>query len=323
MIAAAIDIGTNSVKLVVGKKTNAGRKILYDGTRVTRLGQGVDAAGTLHPDAIARTLDALEELGGIARRHRATRIAAVGTSALRDAADGPDFAKRASEILGGPVEIIRGEREAELTFAAVTGDPGLRLFPPITGDQGATGGQEAEIIATDIGGGSAEVVLGDASRIRFATSLQLGAVRLTERVKPSDPWTPEDLARAESLVEEALIGLPSSAPDATFVACGGTAANLARMVRASVHEPIEPEKIHGSSLSDESLGLWIERLAALPLAERKTVPGLEPARAEVIVAGAVIQRAILRHFQLDALTVSARGLRYGLLYTLLKDETKP
>ena len=304
MIAAAIDIGTNSVKLVVGEGAGGGVKTLYDGTRVTRLGQGVDAAGTLHPDAIARTVAALEELGALARSHGATRISAVGTSALRDAADGPAFAARASEILGGPVEIIRGEREAELTFTAVTHDPYLRVSGPL--------------VTTDIGGGSAEVVLGDASGIRFSTSLQLGAVRLTERVKPSDPWTPADLSRAEELVREALADLPPGDPDAIFVACGGTAANLAGVALASQRKTASVETVHGVHLDEAMLTLWIEKLAALSLAERKNVPGLEPARAEVIVAGAIIQRALLRHFRLDSLTVSARGLRYGLLYTLLE-----
>ena len=305
MIVAAIDIGTNSVKLVVGEKTPDGVKTLYDGTRVTRLGQAVDAAGTLHPDAISRTVAALEELSRLAQSHGATKVSAVGTSALRDASDGPAFAARASEILGGPVEIVRGEREAELTFAAVSRDPDLNV--------------SGALVTTDIGGGSAEVVLGDAGGIRFSTSLQLGAVRLTERVEPSDPWTPADLARAEELVRKILVGLPSSDREATFVACGGTAANLAGVALASVGEQVDVNAIHGVELHEHALTFWIEKLAALPLAERKAVLGLEPARAEVIVAGAMIQRSLLRHFRLDSLTVSARGLRYGLLYSLLED----
>ncbi len=303
MIVAALDIGTNSVKLVVSEDNG---KVTLDEVRITRLGEGVDSAGKLGAEASARTLKAVTEFARLADTHGATVRAGVGTSALRDASDGAEFARRASEIFGGPVEIISGEREAELTFLAVSRDPDLPL--------------EASVIASDIGGGSSEVVLGDGEKSSFRTSLQLGAVRLTERTQPSDPWTPEDLARARALADEAVAALPTAALETTFVACGGTAANLAGMALSAPGEGGTLADIHGFVLSAQTLDRQITTLASLPLAQRKSVPGLEPDRAEVIIAGAILQRALLQHFRLDALTVSVRGLRYGLLSSLLQKE---
>lgn len=301
MIVAALDIGTNSVKLVVAKDG----EVLHDAVRITRLGEGIDASGQLNDNAKDRTLVAISELTDLANEHGAIVRGGVGTSALRDAGQGGlEFAQKASEIFGGPVKVISGEREAELTFFAA-----LNAVPNL----------EGKIVVSDIGGGSAEVSIGDASGIQSGTSLQMGAVRLTERVHPADPWVNEDVKRAIELSTEATHALPS--PEelgeiSTFVACGGTAANLAGMALAVMGEEVNVDTIHQTKLQEQTLKVQIENLAFQPLSSRRKVAGLEPERAEVIVAGAILQRALLKHFQLDSLIVSAQGLRYGVLHAL-------
>lgn len=295
-VAAAVDIGTNSVKLTVARRG----EILYDATRITRLGKKVDASGRLDPEAVARTLAALAEMGAAARERGAARIAAVGTSALRDASDGAAFVAAAAEALGGVVEVISGEREARLTYLAARRDPDLALP------------DDRPVATCDIGGGSTEIVLGEGDALRFFMSLQLGAVRLTERALPSDPPTPAERARAGQMADDALAAVPSS-DGALLVASGGTAANLAGIARGR----LDPAAIHGQRLTAAQIVGQVDALAALPLAARRDVPGLEPERADVIVAGALILARTLHRLGAPAAIVSARGLRYGLLYELL------
>lgn len=299
---AAVDIGTNSVKMTVGD----GTQILLDTVITTRLGKGVDASGQLAPDAMARTLDALAQFATQARALGAQRIAAVGTSALRDASNGPTFVREAPHALGGPVEVISGEREAHLTYLAARHDPDLALP------------SDALIATTDVGGGSSEVVVGHGNQLLFFTSLQLGAVRLTERTQPADPWTAADLTRARELLAPFLqLDLPKTKTVLPVVSSGGTAAYLGAMEQAEAGLPTTPDTFHGMQLSRERLARRIALLAALPLTERHKVPGLDPARADVIVAGALIQEGLLSALGSEHLTISARGLRYGLLYDLL------
>ncbi len=172
--AASVDIGTNSVKMTVARLGDR-LEILADTTKITRLGKGVDASGRLDAEAMRRTLEALGEFAAEAKRLGAERIGAAGTSALRDAANGAEFVAEAERALGGTVEIISGDREAHLIYTAAQRDPDLSL--PDAGT----------LAVMDIGGGSTEFVLGRNGVIVFRNSLQLGAVRLTERALPSDP----------------------------------------------------------------------------------------------------------------------------------------
>jgi len=308
--AAAVDIGTNSVKITVARRNASGRlDILLDTTAITRLGKGVDAAGRLDPAAVTRTLDALADFGKRAQELGAGKIAAVGTSALRDAANGPEFVAEAEKRLGGPVEVIAGEREAHLTYTAARRDPDLAEALAQDGKTGAT------LATIDIGGGSTEIVIGRGNAVLYRDSLQLGAVRLTERVSPSDPWTDAQVTDAILRADKALSAVPEPGESVAVIGSGGTIANLASVERGLTS--FEPEKLHASHLSRASIEQRVRALAALPLAERRQVPGLEPDRADVIVAGAVIQARALYRLSADAIYVSLRGLRYGLLYELL------
>lgn len=305
-VVAAVDIGTNSVKMTVGEKDSSGTlRVLEDVTKITRLGKGVDAGGSLAPEAVEKTLTALAWFGDLARKHGVGKVAAVGTSALRDAANGAEFVHEAERRVGGPVEVISGDREAQLIYLAARRDPDLSRTVPA----------DALLATTDIGGGSTEVVLGQGDAVRYRDSLQLGAVRLTERALPSDPPTEQEIAHASELADEALAAVPvppEGEGAVILVASGGTAANLAGMERGG----FAPD-LHAMRLTCAQIKARIASLAAVPLAERRKTPGLEPDRADVILAGAIIQARVLHRLGGDALFVSLRGLRYGLLYELL------
>jgi exopolyphosphatase/guanosine-5'-triphosphate,3'-diphosphate pyrophosphatase len=309
-IAASVDIGTNSVKITVARRGDDGRlDVLLDTTTITRLGKGVDAAGRLDPEAVTRTLDALAEFGRRAKELGAAKVAAAGTSALRDAENGPEFVAAAGERLGGPVEVIAGEREAHLTYTAARLDPDLKAALAGDGHAGAT------LATIDIGGGSTEIVIGRGDAVLYRDSLQLGAVRLTERVAPSDPWTDVQVTDAILRADQALSTVPEPGEPVAVIGSGGTIANLASAERGRPEQGIDG--LHATRLSRAQIESRVRALAALPLAERRNVPGMEPDRADVIVAGAVIQARALYRLSADSVYVSLRGLRYGLLYELL------
>ncbi len=308
-----VDIGTNSVKLTVARQDASGEiQVLFDGTTITRLGKGVDQSGRITEEAAERTLSALAAFGEKARILGAEKIAAVGTSALRDAANGAEIVAEAERRLGGTVEIILGEREAELTYRAARNDPDITRV---------VGSTDAMVFATsDIGGGSTEVVQGVDADVIYAESLQIGAVRLSERAGLGDPIAADAFRIAVLLADTALADVP--VPPAAFapvlVASGGTAANLAAMEVAAQGDPVTFDSVHASRLTRAQIESRITYLASLSLAERRAVPGLEPDRADVIVAGAIVQGRIMARLGVDSLIVSLRGLRYGLLYELLQ-----
>ena len=311
MTAAAVDIGTNSVKMVVGRRGNAGDvETLRDQVITTRLGKGVDKAGRLDPEAVERTLDALRGFAEKAKELGATRIAAVGTSALRDAANGPAFVKAATAILGGAVEVISGDREASLIYQAARQDPEISRRT-----QGV-----ANIAVMDIGGGSTEFVLGSDGKLIFQESLQLGAVRLTERTLPADPPTSDELAAASAHADSILAVVPKPTGATLVVGSGGTIANLVAMEKSAADPSFmtTPDAVHAVALTLPQIEARIASLASLTLASRRHVAGLEPDRADVIIAGAIIQARALARLGADTVLASARGLRYGLLYEMLE-----
>lgn len=310
---AAVDIGTNSVKITVGRREEDGTvTTLFDTTRITRLGKNVDASGKLDPEAVKRTLDALTEFGKEAKAYGAERVAAVGTSALRDATNGAEFVAEAERVLGGTVEVISGDREAQLVYFSAQKDPLISRRITEAG---------ADILATmDSGGGSTEFVLGQGDTVLFRDSLQIGAVRLTERAGFSDPPTAEQLSKASALADEILAAVPLPEGSRFLVASGGTVANLAGMeiAAANPEKPTDADTLHGTRLTREQAEARIQKLAFVPLVERRNTPGLEPDRADVIIAGAIIQARAMARLEVGEVLASARGLRYGLLYELLE-----
>ena len=299
MNLATIDIGTNTTLLLVAR-TDPTVVALEERAEITRLGRGIGREGALDAEAIARTLAVLRDYAAAARGHGA-RIAAIGTEALRRAPNAAAFLTPAAEILGAEVEVIDGDREAALTFRAV-----LESFPRL---------RAGEIVVIDIGGGSTEIVLAADGEVRFRTSLPLGSVRLTEaHVRHDPPGRAEQDAIAHA-VDEAIGALPFSPGSATLVGVAGTVTSLAAMSLALAS--YDSARVHGHRLSRADLGREVARLATTTQAQREQIVGLDPRRADVIFAGAVILERIAAAAGAADILVSDRGIRWGLLYELI------
>jgi exopolyphosphatase/guanosine-5'-triphosphate,3'-diphosphate pyrophosphatase len=301
---ATIDVGTNTTLLLVARVEPSGEiTVLDERAEITRLGRGIGAGGDLGDDAIARTLEALRGYAALARQHGA-RVVAVGTEALRRAPNAAAFLEPAAAILGAPLEVIDGAREATLTFGAVVAS---------FSDDARAGA----LVVVDIGGGSTEIIVADGGAVRFKTSLPLGSVRLTERHVRSDPPEACALDAIAREVDAALAGVPWPAPaeGATLVGVAGTVTSLAAMALGLAL--YDPARVHGFDLGTDALDAQIERLRTSTQAEREGFVGLDPRRADVILAGALILARIAHAAGLTSIRVSDRGIRWGLLYELL------
>lgn len=308
MIAAAIDVGTNSIKLVVGETDDTGAvRILHNASEIARLGENVDASGRLSTDAQSRAIESLARLTDAARAFGAGAVRMAGTSALRDAANRGDFAEMVRRELGVELEVITEEDECRLSYSAVAHDPDLGVFD----------GRQAVV---DVGGGSSELVVGHAVEISYARSLKIGAVRLTERCIRHDPPLPEELMRAASLVDSIFADVSSGAAVERLIGVGGSAVNLARIARQITLE--RSAEVHGDKLTRGDLERLIASLAAIGVRERMRVTGLDPARADIIVAGAIILSRVVDALNVPEMMVSIRGLRFGLLYEMLSGQAR-
>jgi len=312
MRVAAIDIGTNSVLLLVAEEQGGELVAVAERATITRLGQGVDATRALAPDAVERTLACLEDYASVAREHGAQAIAAVGTSAMRDARGGHEFRERAREILGAEPQVISGQEEARLTFeGALTG---LKLPP-------------GPVLVFDVGGGSTEIILGGVpgEGLRM-TSLDIGSVRLTERHVRTDPPRPDEIDAVRADIRRALTtahgALGPIAPQSRLIGVAGTVTTLAAFALAV--DPYDASRIHGAHLSATQVEDACGELASLPIAERRTRPGVHPARADVIVAGGLIVQEVMSWtcVQSNELIVSDRGVRWGLARQLAGRSTE-
>ncbi|HEX7477805.1 MAG TPA: Ppx/GppA phosphatase family protein [Polyangiales bacterium] len=293
-LLATIDVGTNSVLMQVARRGADGQvQVLEDRATITRLGQGIDRTQRLDDAAVARTLTVLTEYARRAHELGA-EIQAVGTSAARDAKNAAHFLTQAERILGTPLAVISGSEEAELTYLGAT--QGLQLH---------TG----ELCVVDIGGGSTEIVRGQQGRIVASVSLDIGAVRLTERHGVTAPATATQLAAVEADVARALAA-SAVKPSAPLVAIAGTATTLAAIIGKVA--PYDPKRIHGARVSVTHLRALTSKLAAMPLAERHLIPGLDPGRADVIVTGALLLLGLVKVAEASEITVSNGGVRMGL-----------
>lgn len=301
---AALDIGTNSVLLTVAEGPDL--RVVEQLSTVTRLGQDVDRTRSLHPDALLRTLSCLETYRAVLDRYQPRRARAVGTSALRDASGGDEFRSRARDILGFDVEVVSGLTEAKLAFS------GALFGLDISGDA----------YVFDIGGGSTELIIGDAGSgdIHFSTSLNIGSVRLTERLALDDPPTPQQWTDLIETIETALDAGPTTFPEQlTVVGVAGTVTTLCAI--SQVLDTYDSSKVHGHTLELGTLTALSARLSTMTIEDRLTLPGLTPGRADVIAAGAALCAAIVRRSARDRLTVSDRGVRFGVLRELLACDT--
>jgi exopolyphosphatase/guanosine-5'-triphosphate,3'-diphosphate pyrophosphatase len=309
---AAIDMGTNTTRLLVAQPLGSDAPPTAEGgwellelardLLVTRLGQGVDEHGRIDDAAMTRTLDVIRRYGRRAKALGAQRVRVGATSAVRDASNRNELAAEVQTATGGPMEVISGEQEAALSFL------------------GATRGLDrpAPFLVMDIGGGSTEFVLGDA-KAGPSISTQLGSVRMTERVRPADPPTAEDLGRLQDEVDRVLESVPPVVPVAearTFVAVAGTATTV-QAVALDLDE-YDPGRIHRSVLTADDAERTLEQLAAMTTAERAALPVMVLGRADVIVAGAAILVRAMRTFGFDEAVVSETDILDGLAMELIE-----
>jgi exopolyphosphatase / guanosine-5'-triphosphate,3'-diphosphate pyrophosphatase len=304
MHVAVVDIGTNSTRLLIADVGSAVTELVRE-SRVTRLGEGVDATGALGAAPQARVFAALEHYAAAIAAHECEASAAVMTSAVRDAANGPAFAATVRERFGLEGRTLTGDQEAAFTFAGATA-----ARPP---------DDPTERVVIDIGGGSTELVCGARGTPAFHVSTQIGVVRHTERHLQADPPTAAELAAMAAAVDA---GLAAAVPDAVraraeaAIAVAGTATSCAAIDLAL--EVYDTTRIEGHLLSHAQLEAMLERLAALPVAERRKVAGLHPDRAPTIVAGVVILMRVLHAFGLDRVEISDRDILWGVALDLAK-----
>jgi exopolyphosphatase/guanosine-5'-triphosphate,3'-diphosphate pyrophosphatase len=302
---AAIDIGTNSVLLVIAAVEPEGPRPLLERATITRMGEGVDKTRRLAPAAVERNLQCLRAYAEDLRAHGSPRLDVVGTSALRDAEGARDFLDEAERILGVRPRVIAGDEEARLTFDGALS--GLAL----------TG----KLLVFDIGGGSTELIAGRAGSAppESRVSLDIGSVRLFERHVHHDPPLPEELASIEADIArqlataEPLTRIHGDEP-VTLVGVAGTVTTLKALELGL--DDYDSARVHGAVLTLSAVESLCTMLSSMTLAERQRLPGLQPKRADVIVAGALIVRDLLRSASASQTTVSDRGVRFGLLTAL-------
>ncbi len=298
---AAIDIGTNSVLLLVAERDPGGVfQPILERAEITRLGRGVDRTHRLSERGIEDTLQVLASYVGQARALGVQKWVVSATSAARDAENGEEFLSRARERAGVRVRIISGDLEAQLVYSAVVADFGRR-FP------------NQALVVIDIGGGSTEFIYGRAGagrEISFRRSYDVGSVRLTERYFNTDPIRDQDRARVYSELRKTFSELPPPGPSVVIGVAGTVTTLFAIQNRI---EPYDPAKVHGGKLTLKQVGSLANRLCGIPLEERMRLPGLLPKRADVICAGALILETALEKLGAADCVVSDRGLRWGLL----------
>ena len=294
MRVAAVDLGTNSTRLLVADVDDGRVDEVVRRLKITRLGEGVDERKRLLPTPIARVRNVLTDFRREAEQLEAERTLAIATSAIRDAENGEAFLGEVEWSYGFKTRLLSGHEEAQLTFRGVSA--GRRL--------------PEDTLVVDIGGGSTELVAGGSSELRFHDSLDLGCVRLTERFLRSDPPTDPELADCADAVEKLLSQrIPPDLRPGAAIGVAGTITSIAAL-DLDLGE-YDPERVHGHVISMEGARAQLERLASLALAERRRLPALDPERAPVIVAGAVILAQVLRHFGVASIEASERDILDG------------
>ncbi|MEZ2389841.1 exopolyphosphatase [bacterium RCC_150] len=279
---AAIDCGTNSIRLLIADADGAGsglRDVVRE-MRVVRLGQGVDATGELAPEALERTFAAAGDYAALIRRHGAGSVRFVATSASRDARNRDVFVDGIRDLLGVEPEVISGDEEAALSFAGASS-----VLPPRGKDP---------VLVVDLGGGSTEFVLGDSDGVIAAKSVDIGCVRLTERHLHSDPPTPEEIAAAVADVDAAMDLAARTVPFSQATAVVGVAGSITTITAHALGlSQYDPQQIHGATLDLATISDAATSLLEMSRDERARLPYMHPGRVDVIGSGALVWRRIL------------------------------
>jgi exopolyphosphatase / guanosine-5'-triphosphate,3'-diphosphate pyrophosphatase len=300
---AVIDVGTNSIKLLVADVRGREVQPVHEESRQTRLGKGFYETHRLQPESIARTAEAVWEFTKTAREKEAATIRVIATSAARDAMNPTDLTSAIERACGLKTEIITGAREADWAFQGVATDAELARHP---------------LLLLDVGGGSTEFILGHGAKKSFAHSFPLGTVRLMEKFPHSDPPKKSEYEDCRDWVKNFLAGevRPQLAPALekekgamVLVGTGGTTSILARIEKKL--DRFEREKIERTVLTFDALAAHRKNLWALPLVKRKEITGLPKQRADVILTGVLIYEAVMEEFGFQELRISTRGLRFA------------
>ena len=299
---AAIDVGTNSTRLLVAEELPTGFRSLDRRMTITRLGQDVDRRRVLSPEALKRTLATIADYAAMCGEYGVTKLRVTGTSAVRDAHNKETFFEGVRKLTGSAPELLTGEEEARATFVGALSD---------------LDDDDSSVLVVDIGGGSTELIVGRREPDRIV-SLDIGCVRMLEKHLHSDPPTAEEIEALRAQVTEALVDarrtldVPSGA---RMIGVAGTVTQLATL-KAGV--PVyDPDVNHHSVLSHGDVRRLARRLASLPYEKRKRVKGLEPGRVDVIVAGALILQCVMEVFDAAEVLVSEKDILDGLVLELL------
>ena len=300
---AIIDIGSNSIKFFVGEPA-ADRtiKTVLDTNDIARLGEGLDSTGAISPEAMERNVASVAAFAKQAKELGADRIVSVGTMALRKASNSAEFVEKVKKACGVEVQIIPGEEEARLSYLAILS--GLPLE------------KDADLVVFDTGGGSTEFIYGKGTQMVKRFSVNLGAVRITENYLKADPVSPADVQAAIAQIDKEFKEAGVNGKPAQLVGMGGTVTSMGAVKHKMVK--YDPSVIQGSRLTKKDIEEQIEEYSKRTVEQRKELPGLQPKRADVILAGACILKVITDRLGADGLTISDRGLRHGLAFDLFR-----
>lgn len=301
---AAIDVGSNSIRCLIAERGEDGHLHVIDDLKdQPRLARGLAGSGRLLPESMDRAIEALARMTQAAERRGVSRIAIVATSAVRDAANGAEFAERVKHEIGIPLEVIDGETEARLAFLSVR-----EHFAIVRGRS----------VVADIGGGSLELVLAAGGLVEHVVSLPFGAVRTTEQFFGPSIDQADAVRRLRGTVRQRLRrSVPAREwKGARLFGSGGTFTNAARIIAARESAGATPDAVHGTTVRIADLHRVLELATALSVEERRRLPGLNPERADIILGGLAVAVEVVEHFDAAGVTVSAFGLREGLLLHL-------
>jgi exopolyphosphatase/guanosine-5'-triphosphate,3'-diphosphate pyrophosphatase len=310
---AAIDIGSNSVRLFVAEALRGGTyRILDEEREPTRLARSVSSEGRLDDESIERTIAALKTFKEIAAGYQVTALRTIATCAVRESRNGPEFCRRVREEVGLEVEVVSGEREARLAFSSVQ-----HAFD-LTG---------RNVVVADIGGGSTEIVFATGNLIESIFSTPLGVVRLTEQCGLGEGADAADFQRGLGELDTVIGNVlkkqttrPLFAPH-LLVGCGGTFTTLAELMMAAKREVDVP--VAGYRVSHAEVRHLLERLKKMPIRARRGMPGMTPDRADIIIPGLSIIDALMKRFRVNALAVHTRGVRDGLVREMIDEIEVP
>ena len=300
MKIGTIDIGTNSMRLLIADYKNNKIENRKKYINITRIGQGVDDKGYITEEALERNLNALKEFTDKCIEEKCEKVYCMGTSALRDSKNGQDFVNRAKELTNIDVKIICGEEESNLGFMGVL--------------EGAGGDKSNYILVLDIGGGSTEFIVGNEDGIKFCKSENVGALRMTEKFITTDPISDEEFNKMSDFIEETI----SSTLDkikgmhvSKLVGIGGAITSLSAMNQQL--EVYSMEKVHNSVVTKKDLEKILQNLKKMTLSDKKTIKGLQPKRADIITAGVKILHIVMEKLEIEKIMISEYDNLEGLI----------